>query len=156
MSNVQLTMSGVSLHRLRLEVLSELAAKLVKAGTAAKEKSTKEMVSQLKAIAKEFNDAKTKEKTNQSTQLAQQYLEILKKRDTALGGCLTTACAADNKTVVFFGNNGASLLTVQRISQTMVKEIPVLVEPSLYDRFIMSFYKIMDGAVIGYQFLQFV
>lgn len=91
MSNVQLTMSGVSLHRLRLEVLSELAAKLVKAGTAAKEKSTKEMVSQLKAIAKEFNDAKTKEKTNQSTQLAQQYLEILKKRYTALGGCLTTA-----------------------------------------------------------------
>ena len=84
-------MSSVSLHRLRAEMLSELAAKLIQAGSSAKEKSTKEMVAQLKAVAKEFNDAKTKEKTNQSTQVTQQYLEILKKRYTALGGCLTTA-----------------------------------------------------------------
>ena len=91
MANIQLSMSNVCIHKLRAEMLSELASKLVKAGSYAKEKSTKDMVAQLKDAAKEFNDAKTKEKTNQSTQVTQQYLEILKKRYTALGGCITTA-----------------------------------------------------------------
>ena len=91
MAQEQLTMSSVSLHKLRAEMLSELAAKLVKAGTAAKEKGTKEMVAKLKEVANEFNTAKTKEKTNQSTQITQQYLEILKKRYAALGGCITAA-----------------------------------------------------------------
>lgn len=91
MAQTQLYMSSVSLHKLRLEMLSELAAKLVKAGSAAKEKTTKEMVAKLKEVANEFNTAKTKEKTNQSTQITQQYLEILKKRYNALGGCLKAA-----------------------------------------------------------------
>ncbi|MBR4440007.1 MAG: hypothetical protein IKS00_00530 [Bacteroidales bacterium] len=91
MTTLQLSMSCVSLHRLRAEMLSEVAAKLIKAGSIAKEKSTKEMLSKLKTVAKEFNDAKAKEKTNQSTQLTQQYFDILKKRYTGLGGCLTAA-----------------------------------------------------------------
>lgn len=91
MAQTQLYMSSVSLHKLRLEMLSELAAKLVKAGSAAKETTTKAMVAKLKEVANEFNTAKTKEKTNQSTQITQQYLEILKKRYNALGGCLKAA-----------------------------------------------------------------
>lgn len=91
MSNVQISMSGVSIHRMRTDMLSELVAKLVKAGGVAKEKVTKEMIAELKKSAAVFTDAKTKEKTTQTTVLSQQYLDTLKKRYTALNGCLTTA-----------------------------------------------------------------
>lgn len=91
MENIKVSLSGVSIHRLRMETLSELAAKLIQAGASAKEKTTKTMVASLKSAAQEFNTAKAKEKTNQSTQITSQYIDTMKKRYTALGGCLTTA-----------------------------------------------------------------
>lgn len=84
-------MSGVSIHRMRTDMLSELIAKLIKAGSVAKEKVTKEMIAELKKSASVFTDAKTKEKTTQTTVLSHQYLDTLKKRYTALSGCITTA-----------------------------------------------------------------
>lgn len=91
MSGIQISMSGVSIHRMRADMLSELVAKLIKAGVSAKEKVTKEMVAELKKSATTFVDAKTKEKTNQTTVMSQQYLETLRKRYTALLGCYSTA-----------------------------------------------------------------
>ena len=90
-----------TLQRLRMDMLSDLTAKLIQAGASAKEKTTKEEVALVKTAAKEFNAAKVKEKTNQSTQVTQQYFETLKKRYTALGGCLTTAknCGIHDKEV---------------------------------------------------------
>jgi len=112
MENIKVSLSGVSIHRLRMETLSELAAKLIQAGASAKEKTTKTMVASLKSAAQEFNTAKAKEKTNQSTQITSQYIDTMKKRYTALGGCLTTAknCgikekeAAANKIIPKYAN----------------------------------------------------
>ena len=102
MENIKVSMSGVSIHRLRMETLSELAAKLIQAGASAKEKTTKTMVASLKSAAQEFNTAKATEKTNQSTQITSQYIDTMKKRYTALGGCLTTAknCGIKEKEAV--------------------------------------------------------
>lgn len=91
MTTIQISMSGVSIHRMRTDMLSELVAKLVKAGNVAKEKVTKEMIAELKKSAAVFTDAKTKEKTTQTTVLSQQYFETLKKRYTAFSGCITYA-----------------------------------------------------------------
>lgn len=91
MANLQISLSGVSIHRLRMETLSELAAKLAQAGASAKEKTTKTMVASLKTAAQEFNAAKAKEKTNQSTQITAQYLDTMKRRYTAIGGYIKAA-----------------------------------------------------------------
>ena len=86
---MDISLSRVSLHSLRADMLSALVGKLEASSKLAKEQGTKNMIKKMSAAAAVFNEAKTKEDTKDTTSTAKDYFTILKSRYTALHGCVT-------------------------------------------------------------------